>query len=161
MPSISGDVFVELLSPEIDVGPRRRRRFTTMAVPETAMYEQHRLKSGEDDIGRSRQALVVKSVSQSDFVQRLSKLHLRPGILLPDLGHDFRTRRFVHGIHQASSTFSMTFVEIRASRCRWSSNGSSPPLTRTPSSMLRSIAAEVRFALVMKASSPSATAHLA
>ena len=54
VPSVSGDVFVELLAPKIHVGSGCRGRLATVAVPKTTMDEQHRLEPGEDDIRRSR-----------------------------------------------------------------------------------------------------------
>ena len=48
--SVSGDVLVELLAPEIHVGSGRRGRRATVAVPKTAMDEQNRLEPGKDDI---------------------------------------------------------------------------------------------------------------
>lgn len=100
--SVSCDIFVELSAPEIYIGSGRRGRLATVAVPETAMDEQDRLEPGEDDIRRSRQPLVVKPISQPNFVQRPSKFHLRAGILLADTGHDLRTCLLVHNV-QASS----------------------------------------------------------
>lgn len=108
--SISSDVFVELFTPEIHVGSGRRGRLATMSVPETAMDEQNRLEPGEDDIRRSRQPLVVKPISQSDFVQRPSKLHFRTGVLLTNPGHNFRTCRFIHGIHCRSSSVTAAHI---------------------------------------------------
>lgn len=110
VPSVSGNVFVKLLAPEIHVGSGRRGRLATVAVPETAMDEQSRLEPGEDDIRRSRQPLVVKPISQPDFVQRPSKLHLRTGVLLTDPGHDSRTCRFVHCIHCRSSSVTAAHI---------------------------------------------------
>jgi len=66
-----------------------------------------------------------------------------------------------HQLWSRTLTLSTTLVEIRASRCRWSSDGTLPFRMRTPSSMFLSMAAAVRFALVIKANSPSATAHFA
>lgn len=119
MPLVPGDVLIELLVPEIHVGSGCRGRLAAVSMPETPMYEQHRFEPRKNDIRRSRQSRVVKSISKPHSVQRSSKLYLRTGVFLADLGHDSRTCVQIDGIHYSTlSNFSMTFVEIRASRCR-------------------------------------------
>jgi len=116
VPTISGDVFIELLMPVILVGSRYCSRFATMSVPETTMHEQNRLEPREDDVRRTWQSFVVKPIAQSNFVQRPSKLHLRTGVFLTDPGHDSRTCRFVHGIQCGSYPVDNSFqlVELFA-----------------------------------------------
>lgn len=54
IPSVSCDIIVELLVPEIYVGSRCRGRFATVPVPKTAMDEQDRFEPRENDIRRPR-----------------------------------------------------------------------------------------------------------
>lgn len=78
----------KLGGPEIASRLWNRRSIATVGMPITTVNEDDRIEPGKDDIGTSRQIVVMEPISQSDLVKGSSEQNLRFGILPPDPRHD-------------------------------------------------------------------------
>lgn len=71
-----------------------------MAMPETAMHEDHGVPSSEDQIGAAREPPVVQPVAEAARMQALADQKLRFRVLAPDAGHHPAARFRIDDIRQ-------------------------------------------------------------
>ena len=85
---VPNNVAIELVAPELD-SCLRHRSFAAagMAVPETAVDEDHGFVFGKDDIRRPRQVAAVESEAKSETVQQFSNRYFRSGISSANSAH--------------------------------------------------------------------------
>lgn len=58
-----------------------------VAMPETAVYEDHRLSRREYKVRLSRQLAVVKAIAEAERMQSAPDYNFRLCIFAPDSGH--------------------------------------------------------------------------
>lgn len=104
VPEVPGHIRAKLLLPEgLTCIWYRRASTSIVAVPETAMNEDHLLPAWEADVRRPGQIAPVEPVAVAEGIQQTSHGHFRPGVLRPDpchVGTSFRRRSGVVQIHR-------------------------------------------------------------
>ena len=77
----------KLGGPEIASRLWNRRPIATVGMPITTVNEDDRIEPRKDDVGTSRQIIVMEPISQSYLVKGSSEQNLRFGVLRPDPPH--------------------------------------------------------------------------
>lgn len=81
--AVSGDLGL----PEVLTCRRPFEKMAVVPMPETAVYEDHRLSRRKHKVRLSRQLAVVKVVAKAECMQSAPDDNLRLCILAPDSGH--------------------------------------------------------------------------
>jgi hypothetical protein len=99
--SVSFDIFVDFLKPEIEIGSRPLEEPTIMFVPEATVYEQSDFARRKYKVGTAWQTGTTKSISESLRMQRPANKKLRLRVFTSDAGHHPASRGFVYNISHA------------------------------------------------------------
>lgn len=86
-------------------------------MPETPMNKDHRPKSRQDYVRRTREISAMQTKPEPQRMQRLANDDLRPSVSTLDRTHDVATRHYPSSNVQ-SSAGTITPVMAKASKCR-------------------------------------------
>lgn len=93
-PCISLNIATKFVGPVRGARLRRGGSATArMSVPKAAVYENNFAKSGEHQIGASRQIAPVQSKTEAQAMDNSSDCHFRTRVFAPDSTHETRTSR--------------------------------------------------------------------
>jgi hypothetical protein len=84
---VTADVSTDLFSPELLLSFRPSEQMTVMAVPETAVDEDHGFAASEDQVGFAGELRVVEPITPTERVQSPSDEQLRLCVSAPDRCH--------------------------------------------------------------------------